>query len=57
MYSVQEINIKDCIYCFFDALIKRKHFHPNKIKVDEYSYKNILTYYINYKTTKIVKPI
>ena len=30
MNSVQEINIKDCMHCFSDALINKTNFDPNK---------------------------
>ena len=36
----------------FDDIINIKNFDPNKIKIDEKSYKNILTSYIGYVTIK-----
>ena len=45
------IDIINHTYCFFD-IINIKHFDPNKIKIDEKSYKNIFTYYIVYVTIK-----
>ena len=42
-------DIKNRIYYFFDD-INIKSFDPNKIKIDEKSYKNILTYYLGYVT-------
>ena len=43
--KVKDIDIKNRIYYVFDD-INIKHFDPNKIKIDEKSYKNILIYYI-----------
>ena len=40
------------MYYFSDDIIKIKTFDPNKIKIDEKSYKNILIYYIGYVTIK-----
>ena len=47
----KDIDIKNYTYCFFD-IINIKSFVPNKIKIDEKSYKNILIYYIGYATVK-----
>ena len=44
------------MYYFFDDMINIKNLEPNKIKINEKSYKNILTYYISYQTTNYVKP-
>ena len=38
--------MKNHTYYFFDIIIK--HFDPNNFKIDEKSYKNILTYDIGY---------
>ena len=38
-------------------MIDIKNFDPNKINIDEKSYKSILTYYNNYETTNSVKPL
>ena len=48
----KDIDIKSLTYYFFDDIINIKNFDPNKIKIDEKSYKNILLYYIWYVTTK-----
>ena len=48
----QEIEIRNHTYYFFDDIINMKNLHPNKIKIDEKSYKNILIYYIRYTTIK-----
>ena len=50
--KVIDINIKNHICYFFDDIINIKDFDPNNIKIDEKSYKNILTYYIAYVTIK-----
>ena len=45
MNSLKEIHIKTCTYYFFGTMINIKNLDPNKIKIDEKSYKNILTYF------------
>ena len=42
---------------FFDDMINVKNLDPDKIKVYEKSYKNILIYHINYGTVNSVKPL
>ena len=42
----KEIDIKNRTFCFFDNTIIIKNLNPNKIKIDEKSYKNIFIYYI-----------
>ena len=37
---------------FFNDIINVTYFDPNKIKIDEKSYKDILIYYIGYATIK-----
>ena len=44
--------MKNHTHCFFDGIINIKSFDPNKIKIDEKSYKNILIYHIGYVTIK-----
>ena len=48
----QEIEIRNHTYYFFDDIINMKNLDPNKIKIDEKSYKNIFIYYIRYTTIK-----
>ena len=48
MGLVKEINIKNQTYCFLDNMINIKHFHPNLLKIDTKSYKDIDIYYIGY---------
>ena len=50
--KIKDIDIKNPTYYFFDDIINIKNFDPNKIKIDEKSYKNILIYYIGYMTIK-----
>ena len=50
--SVKDINIKNYTYYLFNDIINIKHFDPDNIKIDEKSYKNILTYYIENVTIK-----
>ena len=40
---VKDINIKNHTYYFLDDIINIKDIDPNIIKIDEKSYKNILT--------------
>ena len=50
--KVQDIDIKNRSDYFFHDIINIKNFVSNNIKIDENSYKNILTYYIRYVTIK-----
>ena len=50
--KVTDINIKRRTYYFFNDIISIENFDVNNIKIDEKSYKNILTYYIGYVTIK-----
>ena len=51
----KEIDIKNLAYYFFDDFITIKNFDPNKIKIDENSYKNTLIYYIGFAAIKYSK--
>ena len=51
MNIVKEIDVKNCTYCFWDDMINIKNLGPNKVKIYEKSYKNII-YYIGYATVK-----
>ena len=53
--KVKDISIKIDTYYIFDYIINIKNFHPNIIKMDEKSNKNILIYYIGYVTIKYLK--
>ena len=50
--KIKDIDIKNQTYYFFDDIINIKKIDPNKIKIDEKSYKNFLNYYIRYITIK-----
>ena len=50
--KVTDINIKSRTYYFFNDIISIENFDVNNIKIDEKSYKNILTYHIGYVTIK-----
>ena len=50
--NVNDINIKNHTYYFFDDIINIKYFDPNNVRIDEKSYNNILVYYIGYVTIK-----
>ena len=50
--KVTDISIKSRTYYFFNDIISIENFDVNNIKIDEKSYKNILTYYIGYVTIK-----
>ena len=47
------IDIENHTYYFFDDMINIKNFDPNKIEIDEKSYKSILFNYIDSKYVKI----
>ena len=49
------MNVKNQTYYFFNDIIYIENFDPNNIKIDERSYKNILSYYIEYETIKSMK--
>ena len=49
------MSIRNHIYYFFGDIINIESLHPNNIKTDEKSYKNIVIYYIEYVTTKDLK--
>ena len=53
--KVKDISIKIDTYYIFDDIINIKNFHPNIIKIDDKSNKNILIYYIGYVTIKYLK--
>ena len=40
--KVNDIDIKNCTYYFFNDIINIKNFDPNNIQIDEKSYKNRL---------------
>ena len=41
MRQVEEINIKNQIYYFFDDMVDIKNFHSNLLKIDKKSHKDI----------------
>ena len=51
----KDICIKNHTHYFFDDIINSKNFHPNNIKIDEKSFKNILIYFIGYVTINDLK--
>ena len=53
--KIKDIDIKNHTYYFFDDIINIKNCDPNKIEIDENSYKNILIYDIGYVTIKYLK--
>ena len=48
----KDTDIRDHTYYFLDDNINIKFFDPNKIKIDENSYKDVLIYYVGYVTMK-----
>ena len=48
----KEIDLKNRTYYFFDDMIYTKNLDPNKIKIDENLYKNILICHIGYVSVK-----
>ena len=55
--EVNDIDIENRTYYFFNDFIKIKNFDINNIKIDEKSYKNILVSDIGYATIKDLKYI
>ena len=53
--KVKDIDIKNRTNYLFNDIINIKKFDPNKIEIDEKSYKNILIYHIGYVTIKDLK--
>ena len=52
MGNINEINIKNRTFFFFDDIINIKNFDPNLLKIDKNWYKNIAIHYIGYITMK-----
>ena len=50
--KIEDINMKNRTYYFFNDIIDIEHFDPHNIKINEKSCKNILIYYIGYVTIK-----
>ena len=48
----KDISIRNHTYYLFDDINNIKNFHPNNIKINENSCKNILTYYLGYVRIK-----
>ena len=48
--KLKEIDIKNFTCCYFDYIMKNKHFDISNILIDKKSYKNILVHDISYKT-------
>ena len=55
--KIKDIDTNNQTYHFFDDIIDVKCCNPNKIKIDEKSYKNIQNYYTGYLTIKDLKHI
>ena len=53
--SKKDIDMKNRTYYFFNNIISINNFDPDKIKIDEKSYKNILIYYNGYVMIKDLK--
>ena len=52
MGEVQQINIKNRTYYFYNDMIDIKNFKPNLLNIDRESYKNIGIYNIGFTTIK-----
>ena len=52
MGNIEEINIKNRTYYFFDDMINITNFDPKSLKIDKKLYKNFNIYYIGYITMK-----
>ena len=57
MGNIKQINIKSCIYYFFNDIINIKDFDPSLIKIDKKLYKNIGIYYIGHITIKSISDL
>ena len=55
MNIVKEINVKNIMQYFFYDMINVENLDSNKIKIDKYSHKNILTCYISFVTRNSAK--
>ena len=55
MNSVREIVLKNCLD--YDDVINTRNLDPNKIKIDDKSYKNIFVSYIGCVTPNSIKPL
>ena len=53
--KVKDIDIKNRTYYVFNDIFNIKSFNSNNIKINEKSYKDILSYYIGYVTIKYSK--
>ena len=52
MGEIKELNIKNRTYYFLDDIINIRNFHPNLLKINKMSYKDIDIYYLGYITIK-----
>ena len=52
MRNIEQINIENRTYYFFNGMINIKNFDSNLLKIDKTSYKNIDIYYIGDITMK-----
>ena len=52
MVKVDQINIKNWTYCFYNDQINLKDFDARLLEVDKRDYKDIDIYYIGYVTVK-----
>ena len=55
--ELKEIDIKDCIWYYFNDIIKTEDFDFDNILIDEKSYENILVGNISYKSLIESKPL
>ena len=53
--KVKDIDMENRANYFFGCMINMKNFDPDKIKIDEKSYRNVLIYYIGYVTIEGLK--
>ena len=54
MGNINEINIKNPAYYFFNYIINIKNFDSNWLKIDKKSYKSVNIYYIGYIAIKTI---
>ena len=52
MEGINQLNIKNNTYYFYDDIIDIKNFQSNLLKIDKKPYKDFYIYYIGYITYK-----
>ena len=53
--KLKDTDIENCTYYSFDDMISIKDLDPNKIKIDQKSYKNFLIFYMTVQDLRYVQ--